>query len=1307
LTYDDLTQLISESIGCETTGVNPLVQLVHEKTAGNPFFAIQFLYELADEALLVYDHADARWVSDLDRIHAKRYTDNVVDLMAVKINRLPAETQATLCQLACVGFGAEFALLGTVCQTSQGELHERLWEAVRSGLVHRSGNAYAFPHDRIQEAAYSLIPKESRADAHLRIGRLLTVHTPLDKRDETIFEIVNQFNRGAGLVTSENERLQVAELNLAAGKRAKASTAYAAALQYFSAGESHLTNERWESSHDLMFQLALHRAECEFLTGEPNIAAERLEALRLRTADAVELAMATCLGIDVYMTLAQIDRAVAFCLDYLRRLGIEWPLHPTTEQIRSEYERIWSQLGSRTIEELVDLPLMSDPASIATLDVLTKGLVPALFTNINLRDLMTCRAVSLSIERGNHDGSCLNYVWISVTAGHGFGDYRNAFRFGQLGYELVQKRGLKRFQAPAYNGFASAMMPWMKHFSACCVLIRQAFEAGNRAGDLTNAAYSRLCLNAPLIAAGGPLREVQIEAESGLNFAQKAKFDLVADMINTQLGLIRTLRGLTTEFGSFDHADFDAIGFELRLDSQPPMVRCWYRIRKLQACFFADDFALAIEALLKAQPLLWSSPTLELAEYEFYGALARAACCDSAMAGQRQEYFDALEGHHKQLETWAALCPENFESRAALVGAEIARIERRALDAEQLYERAIRSARANGFVQNEALAYETAARFYAARGLEAFAELYLVKARDGYKRWGADGKVRQLEARHPWLAAAEARGGMGAATPDQQLDVAAVVQASQALSSEMLLPRLIERLMTIALQNAGADRGLLILPNERDYRIEAEARTDGEQIVLNYDALTGSVVPESIIRYVMRTRESVILGDASKQNLFSEDEYLGFRRPRSILCLPLTRQGTLVGLLYLENALVSHVFTPDRARLLELLGSQAAISLENTRLYAELQEREAKVRRLVDSNIIGICIFDFDGRIIEANEAFLRVVGYDQGDLRSGRLRWTDLTPPEWRVADERALADLASTGTCKPYEKEYLRKESGRVPVLLACATFGERRRQGVAFVVDLSERKRAEAELAHANRVATMGQLTASIAHEVNQPIAALLTNAETAIRWLAHQPPNWDKAEPLINRIIGDGKRAADIISRIRDFSKKVPVRKESLDVNGAILEIMGLTGAAMSGNGVSVKMQLSEGLPHILGDSVQLQQVMLNLIMNAIEAMSEVSEGARELLIGTRRTEPDGLLITVCDSGPGLPQANPGRLFEAFYTTKASGLGMGLSICRSIVDSHGGRLWATPNQPRGAVFCMVLPIGEKSVETLDSQPRLSLA
>jgi PAS domain S-box-containing protein len=513
---------------------------------------------------------------------------------------------------------------------------------------------------------------------------------------------------------------------------------------------------------------------------------------------------------------------------------------------------------------------------------------------------------------------------------------------------------------------------------------------------------------------------------------------------------------------------------------------------------------------------------------------------------------------------------------------------------------------------------------------------------------------------------------------------------------------LIEQLMKIAIENAGAERGLLILPSGDEYLIHAEARATGDQIevTMRQEPMTRTACPESLVRYVIRTQESVILDDAAKPSLFSGDGYLRDRQSKSILCLPLIKQGELAGILLLENALTSHAFTPARIAVLELLAAQAAISLENTRLYSDLQEREAKVRRLVDSNIIGILIIELGGRLIEANDAFLSMVGYQREDLVSGRIRWTDLTPPEWRDDDAKRVDAVKLTGTLQPFEKEYFHKDGSRVPALVGVARFEETGNEAVAFVIDLTERKRAEAELAHANRVATMGQLTASIAHEVNQPIAALLMNAGTAVRWLDRAPPNLEEARPLIDHIIRDGKRAADIVSRIRDFSKKAPARKRHLEINATILEVMGLTRAVVLENGVLAKVQLSEALPPILGDRVQLQQVILNLIMNAVEAMSQVTEGSRELLISSSEVESGSVLVAVSDTGPGLSQASPDRIFEAFYTTKASGLGMGLSICRSIVEAHGGRLWAAPNEPHGAVFCMMLPIGEKSVETPES-------
>ena len=610
-------------------------------------------------------------------------------------------------------------------------------------------------------------------------------------------------------------------------------------------------------------------------------------------------------------------------------------------------------------------------------------------------------------------------------------------------------------------------------------------------------------LNTNLLAAGDPLAEVEREADRGLAFAQKMRFGLVIDLIAPQLGLIRTLRGLTPTFGCFDDAQFDEARIERHFSGNPDLAfaECWYWIRKLQALFFAADYAGAFYASSRAQRVLWTSVSqLETAEYHFYAALSHAAFYDSAAAGERQQHLDAVAAHHEKLYVWAGNCPDNFENRAALVGAEIARIEGRELDAERLYEQAIRSARDHGFVQNEGLAHELAARFYTTRGFETTANAYLRNARHSYLRWGADGKVRQLDRLHPHLAAAEWNSPAAiAGSPIQQLDVAIVVKASQAVSSEIVLSTLIERLMTIALENAGADRGLLILPVEDDYLIQAEAKATGDQVEvgLGQKSITGITCPESIVRYVMRTQESVTLDDASRPNLFSEDDYLRSRQAKSILCLPLIKQGRLTGLLYLENTLTSHAFAADRIAILELLAAQAAISLENTRLYSDLQEREAKVRRLIDSNIIGIFIWDFEGRIIEANEAFLHMVGQSRDDLVSGRVRWTALTPADWHDASERAVAELRATGATKTYEKEFFRKDGTRVPILIGSATFGAARDEGVAFVLDLTERKQAEASL---EEILTFERLLADLsARFADNSIVQVETEIDSALTQL----------------------------------------------------------------------------------------------------------------------------------------------------------------------------------------------------------------
>jgi len=1434
LAQEHLGQLVADALRCELERAEPLAKLVQLKTGGNPFFAVQFLSSLVEEGLLKFDHDGARWSWDIDRIEAKGYTDNVADLMVGKLTRLPTEAQNALQQLACLGNIAESAVLSMVLGISEEQLDTTLWPARHQELVERVAGAYRFVHDRVQEAAYGLIPEQLRGEAHLRIGRLLAARTSREKWDEATFEIVNQLNRGLGLITSVDEREQAAELNLAAGLRANASTAYVSALSYFITGRGLLAEGCWEHRWELIFALDLHRAECELLTGALSDAENHLAALSARVTDMADRAGVARLGIDLYLTLNQPSRSVAVGLEYLRYLGISWSPHPTDEEARQAYQRVWSELGRRATEELIALPLMTDPASLAELDVLNRLSSPAQYTDLNLYTLVVCQMLRLTLDRGNSDASAVAYGRLGMIAGLRFGEYERAYRVGQLACELVEQRGLRRFQAGVYLNFGNMVMPWTRHIRTCCELIGRAFDAAQKTGDLV---YAGICsglrvLN--LLAVGDALADIEREAERVHLGHMQLGTNL--EIIGVALAIVRTLRGATARFGSLDDGQFDEQRIERDFANTSDVTagQCFYWICKLQARFLAGDYATAVGAASRAQPLLSMSLTImEAADYHFYVALSYAAFCDSMPAGERTPTLEALAPHHRQLASWAAACPENFEDRAALVSAEIARIDGRAFDAMNLYEQAIRSAQANGFVHNEALAKELAARFYTACGFDQIAHLYLRNARDCYLRWGADGKVRQLDAMYPLLRMEEPTPAPTStiAASVEQLDLATVIKASQAISSEIVLEKLLEMLMRTALEQVGAERGLLIFSRGAEQRIAAEATTDGDLVTVHLrdEDVVATALPESVLHYVLRTRERVILDDASSHNLFSADPYIVKNYLRSILCLPLINQGKLTGILYLENNLTPRVFTPDRVALLTVLASQAAISLENSRLYRDVADREGKIRRLVDANIIGIIIADREGRILEANDAFLRIVGYDREDLISGRVRWTELSPPEWRERDILSQTELNSTGIVQPFEKEYFRKDGSRVPVLIGAARFKEGGDEGLAFVLDLTERKRAEetlraseakfrsaidgitglvtilapsgelqyvnspvteyfgrtaeelknwgtsdavhaedlprvleayetsiaagtpfhhelrlrrfdgeyrwfenrgapirdesgriarwyclltdiedrtqavarlqqmqSDFAHMNRVSMMGELAASLSHEIVQPIASARNNARAALNFLKMQPQDLGEVREALSCVVGDADRAGEIIDRIREQIKKAPSRKECFDLNVAINEVIAFARSVTLRNGVSVQTRLAEGLLSVLADRVQLQQVLLNLILNAAEAMGSMEEGARELLISTEDDQA-GVVVAVRDSGPGIDPEHLERVFDAFYTTKPSGTGMGLSICRSIIHAHGGKLWAEANERRGAVFQFTLPGAERELTT----------
>ena len=836
--------------------------------------------------------------------------------------------------------------------------------------------------------------------------------------------------------------------------------------------------------------------------------------------------------------------------------------------------------------------------------------------DINLMYLFFCQMVNATLTYGTTGASAHAYAELATILGPVFHRYGDGYRFGKLACGLIEKYGFDLYKTKVYCCMEMAML-WSQPITLAVDYIRLAIDASRESHDMVHASYSWHHLVTDLLLKGVRLEEVLRESQNSIDFVRKVKFRDEAAMVRFQ-EFILVLQG---EIAMSD-TQFKQRRIETRSVKQRPFSAFHHWTLKLQLQYILADYAAAILTARNAKPLLrWAEQHIQSVDYYYYSALAAASLYSSSTTGERPDLAATVNQSLKWLREWTQSCPGTFQDKHLLVLAELARIEGRELEAMGLYEDAIRAARAHGFVQNEGISNEVAAKFYLNRKLQRVAYSYLCDARYCYLRWGALSKVRQLDELYPGLSDQSSSAPATATrTTVEHLDLSTVFKASQAVSSEIVIEKLSETLLIIALEQAGADRALLISPRGDEQWIEAEATSVGDKVGVHFreSLMIPSELPGSLLRYVVRTQEKVILSDASADHLFFEDEYFRRNRPRSVLCLPLIKQRQLIGSLYLENNLVPNVFAPNRLEALEMIASQAAISLAQARLYAELARANEELKR-------------------EINER-------------------------------QHAEAEL--------------------------------RKRE-----VSLRE---AQIELAHFNRITTMGELLTSIVHEVSQPLTGIVTNANAALRFLAGDSPDLTETDKALRRITRDGKRAGEIVARIRALAKKASPQKESLNLNDNITEVIAMVRDRLRENRVLLK--LASDLPAIFGDKIQLQQVVLNLLVNAIEAVNELPEGPRELMVSSElvnQTEAESkeagadhqastvtecrhVLVTVRDSGSGLDPQRLDRLFDAFYTTKPQGLGMGLAICRSIIQAHGGRLWAKPNAPRGAVFQLTLPI-----------------
>ena len=1444
---DDLSRLVAASLHCGLKRARPLAQLVQEKTGGNPFFVIQFLTMLAEEGALSFDPALPAWAWDIERIHAQNYTDNVVALMMGKLRRLSDRTQETMQAFACLGNEAEMATLTLAHGTSEAMLHAALADAVQAGLMLRLDGGYRFPHDRIQQAAYALLPETARAAVHLRMGRRLLAALTGDDRAAHLFEIANQFNRGAAWLADRHEKIRVAEINLRAGRKAKASAAYASAGAYFSAGMKLLEDSDWRREYALTFSLWLERAECAFLTGDFATAELLLAELKRRGVSKIDLAAAYKLQVLLHTVKSENQQAVVSALTCLRLFGIDIQPCPPWEQVKAEHERVWQSLDGQPIEDLLDLKLMTDPELQAAMQLLSTLLGPAYFTDMPLFCWLLCRMATLSRQHGVCGASAHGYAYFGCLIGPAFHRYNEGYRFVRLACDLVAKHGFIAYQAKGEHSMGITAA-WTQPVTTAIDFNRAAMRTAAETGDLTSACYSMERYGKLLMYRNDPLDEVWQATAESLAFVSRAGFRDVGDMVISLQRFIAAMQGRTSNISTFDDAHFNEAAFEAQLAAErTSMMACFYWILKLKARFLSGDYAEALAAAEKAKALLWSAAAhIDSLDYHTYSALTMAVFYEDASAQQQSAWRELLAAHQDRLREWADNYKPTFGFMHALVSAECARLEGSDADAMRLYEQAIQSARRQVFVQNEALAHELAARFYAARGAETIAQACWRNARFCYLRWGAAGKVRQLEQAHPWLRDEPAPpSGTVLGAWVEPLEFEAVVKASQALSGEIVLDRLIATLMTLALEHAGAERGFLILLQGDTPTIDAEARLDHKavSVTLRHDMVTPADMPDTVLRMVIRTGQSLILDDATTQHPFAADAYVLQKRVRSVLCLPLLKQTELIGLLYLENHLVSHVFTPARIAILQLLAAQAAISLENSRLYTDLLEEnherqtvenamrvsEARWHSLFERAPTGIVLVGPHGRYVEVNPAFCTMTGYSAAELR--RLSPADITHEDDRAATEAILATRAVETIHIPrIEKRYRRKDGAIIWVELSAfmapivgsaplhaavtvditerkhaeaalrrseaylaeaqrlsrtGSFGWNVSRGDIFwsaesfnifgydeasaanigmvlqrvhpedlalvqrviaqasstaedfdfehrllmpdgavryvhivgravrdqadglefigsVMDITAAKRAEerlhkaqADLAHAARVTTLGELAASIAHEINQPLAAVATSGNACLRWLDRTPPDLPAARQAAARIVQDAHRAGDVIRSLRALTSKSTPRLTKLDMNDAIKDTLQLVRSDIHRHRVALQTQLSAEIRSVLGDRVQLQQVLLNLITNGIDAMAAVTEQPRALTISSESCPPDSVLVSVRDTGIGFAPTVAKHIFNPFYTTKSEGMGMGLSISKTIIEAHGGQLWAKPNMPHGAIFQFRLPAAGQEV------------
>ena len=1258
-----VNHLVSDTLHINQLKAKSLGELLFNKTRGNPFFLTQLLESLYQDNLLSFNFSKVCWEWDSDRLRSINITDNVVELMVSQIQKLQLKTQNVLKLAACIGDKFTLDVLAIVNNKSQFETANDLWEALQAGLIQPLSEAYKVPllldiensyklpserikvsyrflHDRVQQAAYSLIAEEEKKATHLKIGRLLLQNTTREEQHENIFDLVNQLNYGTELLTLDAEKYQLAELNLIAGQKAKASTAYESAVKYLNVGLGLLPGNcrdakfrvstfsddinSWESHYHLTLALHTEAAEAAFLSGDFEEMQRLVEIVQNSAKTPLDIVKVYKVQIQAYMGQNKLKEALNIGLQVLKQLGVEFPDSPNLSDIGQALGETAAILKGRQTEELIDLPEMTDYHQLAAIAILSSIFSASYTAMPSLVPLIVCKQIDLSVQYGNAAVSPFAYSLYSLLLCGTLGDIEQGYEFGQLALRLVSKLNAKEIEAKTRHLVYAAVQHWKEHAKNTLEPFLSVFSSGVETGDLEYAGYAVMVWSHYSFFVGKQLTQLEREIATYADAIQKISQETALNNTKICWQAVLNMMGKNHNPCQLKGEVYDEEQrLPLHQQTNDQLAIHYLYLQKLALYYGFENYSEALKIIPTIEGSFGASTgQLTVVIFYLYDSLVRLAIYSDSYLEQ-QSILKRVQANQEKMQQWAHYAPINHLHKYYLVEAERYRVLGEKIAAMEMYDKAIALAKENEYINEEALAYELAAKFYLSWGKQTIAQTYMNNAYQAYISWGAVAKVNYLEAKYPQLIVRSNTNYTTASTTNNEnstdfLDLATVIKASQSISGEIVLSNLLDKLMKTLIENAGAETGALILAKSDELFIEASGNKNEVKVLESIPVATSEQLPIAVLNYVARTEKDVILNNASNEDVFQADTYIKERQPKSVICTPIIYQGKLVAILYLENNLITGAFTPKRVEVLRLLSSQAAIALLNAQLYTNLET---------------------------ANQQ----------------------------------LAEYSDTLKAKVEERtQQLKEKNDRLEI-------------------EITERLRAEKAADSANQAKS--EFLANMSHELRTPLNGILgyTQISKKDRDLTNEQKH------RIDIIHQCGEHLLTLINDVLDLSKiearKMELYPKVFPFSEFLQGIVEICRIKADQKGILLNYKILSTLPKVIqADDKRLRQILLNLLSNAIKF---TEKGAVTLQVSYQQEK---VCFKIEDTGIGIAEDDLAAIFLPFQqvgenSRKTEGTGLGLAITHQLVELMGSSITVKSRLGQGSIFTveLYLPEVDKKADT----------